>query len=326
MQKLGKQMMQLWLVPIFVTSTLVACGVAQTGNGGAGSTPVASSAMPSATLPAPTIASTPASTPTTASTAVLTSADQGSPVTDRAGLVKALQDTGASVTVNGMVQQPFLQALGTQVTVDGHDVQVFEYSDAAAAQADALKLADVLAGKGTTMVDWVAAPHGYRAGRLLALYIGDDPQTLKRLQQVLGAPIAEQQRPHSTSGTTSAATPAASSATQSLDENGLIHALQAKGLHVTPGDKVIQPFFSIEGRAYKVNDADVQVFEFPDAAGAQASIAKLSPEGNAPNAVIDWVGPPHFYQAGRIVALYVGEDRATVEALTAILGAQRVGQ
>lgn len=324
MHKLGKQTMQLWLVLAFAISTLVACGAAQTGNSSAGSTPVASSTMPSATLLAPTVTST--STPASTAAVAPPSAAQGSSVADQPSLIKALQNAGASVTVNGTVQQPFLQASGTQVRVDGQDVQVFEYSDAAAAQTDALKLADVLAGKGTTMVNWVASPHAYQAGRLLALYLGDDPQTLKRLQQVLGAPIAEQQHPQSTPSTMGAATPAASPITEALDAQGLVDGLQAKRLHVTPGDKVIQPFFSIEGRIYKVNSADVQVFEFPDAAGAQSSIAKLSPEGNPPNAVIDWVGPPHFYQAGRIVAIYVGEDRATIDALTAILGAQRAGQ
>jgi hypothetical protein len=322
MYKLGKQTMQLWLVLAFAISTLVGCGATQTGNGGAGSTAVASNAMPSATLSAPSTASA----PTTASTIAPTSAAQSSPVTDQASLIKALQVAGASVTVNGTIQQPFLQVPGTQVTVDGQDVQVFEYRDATTAQADAPKLAEVLAGKGTAMVNWVASPHAYQAGRLIALYIGDDAATLKQLQQVIGSPIAELQRPNIAPSAPSAATPAASPGAESLDAQGLIDTLRAKGLRVTPGDKVIQPFFSIEGRAYKVNDADVQVFEFPDAAGAQASIAKLSPEGSAPNAVIDWVGPPHFYQIGRVIVLYVGEDRTIIDVLTTILGPQRAGQ
>ncbi len=321
MHMLGKQTMQLLLLLSLGASTLVACGVAQPGSSGGDPTasrPVATtSSAPSATASAdsPTVAS--------ALPAAPTSAAQSGPVTDQASLINALQAAGASVAVKDSIQQPFLQVSGRQVTVDGEDVQVFEYSDTAAAHADALKLADVLAGKGTTMVNWVASPHAYQAGRLIALYIGDDVATLKQLQHVIGSPIAEQQRPQVPP---SDATPAASPGIEPLDLQGLIDALQAKGLHVTPGDKIILPFFSIEGRVYKVNDADVQVFEFPDAAGAQSSIANLSPEGNPPNAVIDWVGPPHFYQADRVVVLYAGDDRTIIDALTAILGRQRAGK
>ena len=54
---------------------------------------------------------------------------------------------------------------------------------------------DVLAGRGTTMITWVASPHVYRAGCVIVLYIGDDAATLKLLQETLGAPVAEQQLP-----------------------------------------------------------------------------------------------------------------------------------
>ncbi len=42
--------------------------------------------------------------------------------------------------------------------------------------------------------------------------------------------------------------------------------------------------------------------------------------------MIEWVGPPHFYRAGRIVALYVGDDAQVIQALTDTLGAQVAGQ
>jgi hypothetical protein len=324
MDMLGKQKMQLLLMLGLGVSTLMACGAAQSGNSGGdptASAPIATSSSAPSAAPG-------ASSPTAASglPSDPTSGAQSGSVTDQASLLKAFQAVGASVAVKDSIQQPFLQVSGTQVTIDGQDVQVFEYTDTAAAQADALKLADMLAGKGTTMVNWVASPHAYQAGRLIALYVGDDSATLKRLQQVLGAPTAELQRPGITPGAPSAATSTISAGTEPLNVQGLIDALQAKGVRVTPGDKVIQPFFSIEGRAYNVNDADVQVFEFPDVAGAQSSIAKLDPDGNPPNTIIDWAGPPHFYQAGSVVVLYVGDDRTTIDVLTAILGPQRAGQ
>ena len=318
MDRLGKQTMQLLLVLVLAVNTLTACGIAQTGTSGVGSTAPASAA----TTPLAPSASTIVQSQIAATAVAPTSSAQSGPVNDQASLVKALQTAGATVAVNGQVQQPFLQVPGTQVTVEGQDVQVFEYRDTAAAQADATKLADMLGSKDTTMVNWVAS----QAGRLVALYVGDDSATLQRLQQVLGAPIAEQQHSSITPSVSSTGSATASTGAEPIDLQSMIDALRAKGLHITSGDKVIQPFFSIEGRIYKVNGMDVQVFEFPDVAGAQSSMAKLSPEGNSPNAVIDWIGPPHFYQSGRIVALYVGDDPTIIAALSAILGPQRAGK
>jgi hypothetical protein len=115
----------------------------------------------------------------------------GGPVRDQASLIDALRATGATVTIGDAIEQPFVQMAGTQVSVNGADVQVFEYADEAAARADAAAIADTLAGKGTTMVSWVASPHAYQAGRVIVLYVGDDTNTLQLLQGALGAPFAE---------------------------------------------------------------------------------------------------------------------------------------
>jgi hypothetical protein len=43
---------------------------------------------------------------------------------------------------------------------------------------------------GTSMVTWVATPHFYKKGRILVLYIGDNAETLKALESVLGPQFA----------------------------------------------------------------------------------------------------------------------------------------
>lgn len=46
---------------------------------------------------------------------------------DMESLVQALQAGGAQVETRGPVEQPFLAAPGQVISVDGADVQVFEY-------------------------------------------------------------------------------------------------------------------------------------------------------------------------------------------------------
>jgi hypothetical protein len=113
------------------------------------------------------------------------------PVRDQASLIDALRAAGATVTIGDAIEQPFVQVSGMQVLVNGADVQVFAYADEAAARADTAAIADTLAGKGTTMVSWVASPHAYQAGRIIVLYVGDDTSTLQLLNATLGAPFAE---------------------------------------------------------------------------------------------------------------------------------------
>ncbi len=312
------------LTAIVAVVILAACGVAETG-GASGATPTQALTAPSPTSQATQVALSTVAEPTSTGTVV---ASQGGAVQDQASLIEALRKAGATAMIGDQVEQPFLSTTGTQVTINGTDVQVFEYADEAAAQADATKLTDTLTGRGTAMISWVASPHAYRAGRLLALYVGDDPALLKLLQQVLGAPFAEQQISAPTTGTTAPAATSTTSQGEStvMDRASLIDALRARGLDVQPAGEVQQPFFEVSGTALKVGGADVQVFEFADAAAAKQAMSTIGQDGNPPTMMIDWVAAPHFYQAGKIIALYVGEDKAIIEALTKTLGAQVAGR
>src|SRR5262245_1028725 len=103
------------------------------------------------------------------------------------------------------------------------------------------------------MISWVASPHAYRAGRVLALYIGDDQTTLKLLRDVLGEPIAEQQLPANPQPTAdlTAAAAASPGAGQVSDLASLVDRLRAAGLDVQSAGAVEQPFFDVTGTALK---------------------------------------------------------------------------
>jgi hypothetical protein len=114
----------------------------------------------------------------------------GGPVVDTAGLVDALRAAGATVAPAGDVSQPFLSVAGQVLTVNGQALQVFEYADAAAAEADAATISPDARSTTTTMITWVADPHVYRIGPVIAIYVGADAGTLQLLEQVLGPQFA----------------------------------------------------------------------------------------------------------------------------------------
>ena len=104
--------------------------------------------------------------------------------------VSALQSTGASTTEGDPITQPFLNVPGKRLTVNGSEVQVFEYSDPDEAQVEAAKVAPGGDSVGTTMITWVATPHFFLSDTLLVLYVGNDGAVLSLLQDVLGPQFA----------------------------------------------------------------------------------------------------------------------------------------
>lgn len=77
----------------------------------------------------------------------------------------------------------------------------------------------------------------------------------------------------------------------------------------------------------KVYGEDVQVFQYRSAAQAASQAAAVSADGGTVGtAKIQWAGAPHFYRTGKLLVLYVGEDRRVLKVLQAVLGAQFAGK
>lgn len=111
------------------------------------------------------------------------------------------------------------------------------------------------------------------------------------------------------------------------DYASLIVNLQNAGATIEQQGEVIQPFFSVSGQSIKVNGEDIQVFEYQSEAGAESEVALVSPDGSSIGTSIPfWIGPPHFYQSGKIIVLYIGENKAVTDLLQELLGSQFAGQ
>jgi len=111
------------------------------------------------------------------------------------------------------------------------------------------------------------------------------------------------------------------------DYVSLIDNLRAAGATVDPAGDVTQPFFSVKGQVIKVNGEDVQVFEYSDEAAVEAEAELVSPDGSSiGTSMVSWIAPPHFYNAGKLIMLYVGENSAVTDILESIVGSQFAGK
>ena len=112
------------------------------------------------------------------------------PVTDYVSLTDNLRKAGATVEPAGDITQPFFSVQGKVITVNGSDVQVFEYENATAADTEATLVSSDGSSVGTSMISWVAPPHFYKAGNLIVLYVGESEPVRDALEGVLGPQFA----------------------------------------------------------------------------------------------------------------------------------------
>lgn len=111
------------------------------------------------------------------------------------------------------------------------------------------------------------------------------------------------------------------------DGASLVRELRAAGAKVEIAGEVDQPFLSITGTLIKLQGEDVQVFEYSSAAQMEAEAKLISRDGTTVgNRKIHWIGPPHFFKQGRVLVLYVGDEKKVEKALEAVLGRQFAGR
>ena len=113
------------------------------------------------------------------------------PVNDLASFVAALEADDHVVDIRGKTGlEHVFGGRGRSVAIDGNKVMAFEYESAAAVS----KLRTTVHGPGLeyvgqAIIDW-CCPRFYSRGRLIVVYLGDRPVTVRALTGVLGRPFA----------------------------------------------------------------------------------------------------------------------------------------
>lgn len=101
----------------------------------------------------------------------------------------------------------------------------------------------------------------------------------------------------------------------------LVDALRGAGAAVEPAGEVNQPFFDVTGQAIRVNGADVQVFEFADEAARKNFSDQIPPTGSPiGTTMVTWIDQPNFWAKDNVIVLHIGQDEATINLLTSVLG------
>jgi hypothetical protein len=101
-----------------------------------------------------------------------------------------LKSTRISVETGEGVSQPFFTPQGQIIKLNGEDVQVFEYVSKEEAFQEVMQVSADGSSVGTTMITWIDSPHFYQSGKIIVLYIGNTPEMVEILIEVLGPQFA----------------------------------------------------------------------------------------------------------------------------------------
>jgi hypothetical protein len=115
-------------------------------------------------------------------------------------LTAQLKAAGATVVPGTGLNQPFMPVEGRTLTVNGEQMQVYEFASVSATDKQAsyvspdgttfTTISSSGVPAGTTQVDWVKPPHLYKAGRVIVIYIGTNSTVMHLLVEVLGKQFA----------------------------------------------------------------------------------------------------------------------------------------
>ena len=116
-----------------------------------------------------------------------------------------------------------------------------------------------------------------------------------------------------------------------LDLQTFIARLQEAGAEVILAGPIPGPVFLAGGHVLTVNGHRVGAYVYESAQEARSAAAGISPDGSSIRedgraTHIEWVDAPHFFNAGRLIVLYVGRDTAVLSRLVSILGPQIAGR
>jgi hypothetical protein len=134
------------------------------------------------------------------------------------------------------------------------------------------------------------------------------------------------------SPSTTAAPPTTPSGQPVTDYSSFTHALVSAGFTVRDGERTENDMlFTVDRRAVLIDGVSVSTYEYPTNQAldeARSSIGRDSysvPTSTNGTAHVEWVATPHFYGAGTLLVLYVGDDQGTLDALRNVLGRPYAG-
>lgn len=118
-------------------------------------------------------------------------------------LLAELQKTGMEVEKTQAIEQPFFSIPGKIISVNGEDVQVYQYPDEKSRENESRLISSDGSVIGNNQIDWVDTTTIWASGNLIVIYIGSNSSVIGAINDSLGKPIASRSSPPASGSGTS---------------------------------------------------------------------------------------------------------------------------
>jgi hypothetical protein len=109
--------------------------------------------------------------------------------------------------------------------------------------------------------------------------------------------------------------------TANPDAAQILRAIRDRGLAFAPSDvSRVDLLAGSPGYAWSVGRDWLHLHVYRDRAAAAAGAQRFAATAMARSQIIDWVGKPHLFQCGTVVALYLGEAPQALNVITSLCG------
>jgi hypothetical protein len=102
-------------------------------------------------------------------------------------------------------------------------------------------------------------------------------------------------------------------------ENGI---KEKTDIEVKESKQIDQPGMSVKGTEVilkEFDNASIQVYEYGSLESANKKVSEITPEGQFKTVSVLWNSDPHFFNRGKVIVIYVGEDEEVLELLGTIV-------
>jgi hypothetical protein len=112
--------------------------------------------------------------------------------TDYSSLVDAIKSRGVLVEYGEEIsaESSSFSVPTKVISVGGVDMQVFEFANESDAKTASLTVSKDGTEIGTSIIRWIDTPHFYTNGKLIVLYVGQNPEIVNLLESFLGKQFA----------------------------------------------------------------------------------------------------------------------------------------
>jgi len=104
--------------------------------------------------------------------------------------IKSLEKSGYKINSSTQENKGFLSGTLTAININDDTICVYEYKNNQQIEEDLKTISSDGSMVGNAEVEWIKAPHLYKSGNIIVIYVGENKEMTEALEKLLGKQFA----------------------------------------------------------------------------------------------------------------------------------------